>query len=157
MAEVRIEWDPAAIEAWARGGGQPAQALDRAATAVLQEMKRLCPVSKVQPVYATKGATVPGGKRLAGDFPLRPSGYLRRSCRKGLEVDGSIIIGPSADYGIYVEQGTPPHAIDSHGPWPLRNRATGQCFGRHVNHPGTKAQPFIVRSLDVLGGQVIRL
>lgn len=153
VAEVRIEWDEAAVTAWVRNPtAAPARALDRAASKVLQNMKRLCPVSKVQPVYATKGKTVKGGSRYAGDFPLRPSGYLRRSCRKQLEADGSQIIGPTAPYGLYVNNGTPAHPIDSLGDYPLRNRATGQVFGRHVNHPGTKAQPFIVESLAVLSG-----
>ena len=99
---------------------------------------------------------VPGGRRLAGDFPLRPSGYLRSSCRRDREADGSYIIGPTADYALYVNNGTPPHGIDSLGPWPLRNRATGQVFGRHVNHPGTPAQPFIVQSLMAIAGEVVR-
>lgn len=160
--EVRIEWDPAAVTAWVRApGGTPAQKLDRAASKVLQEMKRRCPVSKLPQVRGaggrfvsvTKtGATVAGGTRYAGDFPLQPSGYLRRSCRKMLEADGSQIIGPTAKYGLWVNNGTPPHPIDSLGPWPLRNRATGQVFGRHVNHPGTSPNPFIVESLSVLSG-----
>jgi hypothetical protein len=154
--EVRIDWDPGAVTAWVRSpGGQPAQILDRAASRVLQEMKRRCPVSKVQPVYATKGKTVKGGTRYAGDFPLRPSGYLRRSCRKQLEPDASQIIGPTAPYGLYVNNGTPPHIIRSTGPWPLRNRATGQVFGRVVNHPGTKPNPFITESLSVLTGTLL--
>lgn len=51
---------------------------------------------------------------------------------------------------IYVEYGTGPHWIISHGyaagrryPWPLRNRRTGEVFGPVVWHPGTPAQPFI--------------
>ena len=153
MAEVRIVWDEAAVTAWVRNPtASPALALDRAASKVLQEMKRRCPVSKVQPVYATKGKTVKGGTRYAGDFPLRPSGYLRRSCRKLLEPDGSQIIGPTAPYGLYVNNGTPAHVINSTGPWPLRNRATGAVFGRTVHHPGTKPDPFITESLSILSG-----
>jgi len=156
VAEVTIVWDEAAVTAWVRNPtASPALALDRAASKVLQEMKRRCPVSKVQPVYASGGATVKGGSRFAGDFPLQPSGYLRRSCRKQLEPDGSQIIGPTASYGIYVNNGTPAHSIDSTGTWPLRNRATGQVFGPHVNHPGTKPQPFIVESLSVLSGLLL--
>lgn len=155
-------WDQAAVTAWVRNpAAAPARALDRAASKVLQEMKRRCPVSKLPRlrdssgrfVSPTKtGATVKGGTRYAGDFPLQPSGYLRRSCRKQLEADGSQIIGPTAKYGLWVNNGTPPHPIDSTGAWPLRNRATGQVFGRHVNHPGTKPNPFIVESLGVLSG-----
>lgn len=60
---------------------------------VLQEMKVRAPVSPVYPVYARKGATVAGGRRLVGDFPLQPSGYLRSNCRRLREPDG---VMPSA-------------------------------------------------------------
>lgn len=39
------------------------------------------------------------------------------------------------------EFGSSPHVIRSKGPWPLRNRRTGQVFGRVVNHPGTAPNP----------------
>jgi len=165
VAEVRIVWDEAAVTAWVSNPtAAPARALDRAASKVLQEMKRRCPVSKLPQirgaggrfVSVTKtGATVKGGTRYAGDFPLQPSGYLRRSCRKQLEADGSQIIGPTAKYGIYVQNGTPAHVINSTGPWPLRNRATGAVFGRTVHHPGTKPNPFITESLSVLSGLLL--
>src|SRR5437868_4667850 len=106
---------------------------------VLQEMKARAPVSPVHPVYARKGATVAGGRRLAGDFPLRPSGYLRSSCRRLREADGGYIIGPTAPYSLYVNNGTPPHIIESTRPWPLRNRATGQVVGRVVPPPRHQA------------------
>jgi hypothetical protein len=48
-----------------------------------------------------------------------------------------------APLGLFAEVGTKPHVIESHGDYPLRNRETGQVFGRRVNHPGTKAQPHI--------------
>jgi hypothetical protein len=38
-----------------------------------------------------------GRKRLVGDFPLPPSGYLRSSCRRLREPDGRYIIGPTTD------------------------------------------------------------
>jgi hypothetical protein len=47
------------------------------------------------------------------------------------------------DYAAVVEVGGAPHRIASHGPWPLRNRETGQVFGPVVNHPGTPAQPYL--------------
>jgi hypothetical protein len=40
------------------------------------------------------------------------------------------------DHWQYIEYGTQPHTIRSHGPWPLRNRKTGQVFGHTVHHPG---------------------
>lgn len=54
---------------------------------------------------------------------------------------GVVIVG--TDHWAAVEYGTPPHAIDSHGPWSLHNDETGDYFGPHVWHPGTEAQPFM--------------
>jgi len=174
--QVEIVFDSAAIRAWADEGIQPLAALDRAAALVTQNMKRLCPVSPTQAVYAypvplgcstgpphagrpiarPSGAAV-SRLRYQGDLPLRPSGYLRNSIQAFREAPGSVIIGPTAPYGRYVNDGTPPHGIDSTGPWPLRNRATGQVFGRHVNHPGTRATHFVERSVEILSGVVIRV
>ncbi len=52
------------------------------------------------------------------------------------------------NYAVHVEFGTTPHIITSKGPWPLRNKETGQVFGRIVFHPGTRAQPFLRPSAD---------
>ena len=156
VADVRIIIDQGAITLLARDDANVAAAMEYLSGKVLLEMKARAPVSPVQPVYARKGATVAGGRRYAGDFPLRPSGYLRSSCRRLREADGGYITGPTAPYSLYVNNGTPPHVIESTGPWPLRNRATGQVFGRIVHHPGTSPQPFIVESLQAIAGAVVR-
>lgn len=103
---------------------------------VTQDAKRRCPVS-------------PSG---SGDHS---SGHLRSSIdwdlsrdEEGLHAD----IGTTVDYALYVEFGTKPHIIESHGPYPLRNRKTGQVFGRRVRHPGTTAQPFLRPALDSIRG-----
>jgi hypothetical protein len=138
--------------------------LDRHAAFLTQRMKYHCPVSPVFPTYA---APVPVGystgqvyqrrnaglaryggpersrRRLLGDLPLRPSGYLRNSVHARRVAPGEILIGSAVSYAAYVNEGTRPHVIRSHGPWPLRNRATGQVFGPVVNHPGTPAFHFI--------------
>jgi hypothetical protein len=57
------------------------------------------------------------------------------------ETTGRVFVG--TDHWAAVEYGTRPHLIRSTGPWPLRNRETGQQFGRVVHHPGTPAQPFM--------------
>jgi hypothetical protein len=154
VAEVTITFDEAVIAGLAKNT-DVAAVMDMLAGRVLSAQKARCPVSPVQPVYASGGATVAGGTRYAGDFPLRPSGYLRSSCRALREPDGSVIIGPTAPYGIWVNNGTPPHVIESHGPWPLRNRATGQVFGPIVHHPGTRPQPFITDSLSAIAGAIV--
>jgi len=147
-ASIRVVFDQAAIKAMAGSAGVQA-ALDQVAGRAVNAVKRAAPVSKVQPIYATRGATVPGGTRHAGDAPLRPSGYLRSSVH-AFRVGHDRIIGPTADYGGFVVEGTPAHSIDSTGPWPLRNRATGQVFGPHVNHPGTQANDFITRGMETM-------
>lgn len=51
--------------------------------------------------------------------------------------------GPGLEYWADQEYGTDPHVIESTGDWPLRNKETGQVFGRRVNHPGNAAQPYL--------------
>ncbi len=151
--EVRIVFDQGAITLLATDDVNVIAAMECLSGKMLLEMKARCPVSPVHPVYASLGRTVAGGRRLAGDFPLRPGGYLRSSCRRLREPDGGYIVGPTADYALYVNNGTPPHVITPHGPCPLRNRATGQVFGRVVHHFGTSPQPFIVESLQAIAGR----
>jgi hypothetical protein len=145
---IVIKFDSAAIRAMAGSPGVQA-GMDRLAGLAVNAVKREAPVSKVQPIYATRGATVPGGTRHAGDAPLRPSGYLRSSVH-AFRLGDDRLIGPVAPYGGFVVEGTPAHSIDSTGPWPLRNRATGQVFGPHVNHPGTAPNDFITRGVQTV-------
>ena len=56
------------------------------------------------------------------------------------------------DYAAVVELGGRPHEIRSHGDYPLRNRETGQVFGRVVHHPGTPAQPYLRPGVMSIGG-----
>jgi hypothetical protein len=151
MTDARVVLDDAAIRLLVDAPSVRA-AMSRVSAELVREMKRRCPVSKQVPVYAIAAARAEGRKHRrdrvanpvahAGDFPLRPSGYLRSSIRAVQLGDGSILIGPHAKYAEYVVRGTIPHEIVSHGPWPLRNRETGRVFGPHVHHPGTRAVPF---------------
>ena len=56
------------------------------------------------------------------------------------------------NYAAVVELGGRPHEIRSHGDYPLRNRETGQVFGRVVHHPGTPAQPYLRPGVMSIGG-----
>jgi hypothetical protein len=107
--------------------------LDRVAADAVRTMKFLCPVSPVG--------------------PLHRSGNLRSSIHAFRQPDGDVLVGPTADYAEYVEYDTRPHLITSHGPWPLRNRETGQVFGRVVHHPGTRGQHFIQKTADSFEGR----
>lgn len=87
---------------------------DAITAAVQADAKRLCPVK---------------------------TGETRRSIHR-FKAGGTwyVVVGGSWEY---IEYPTRPHIIRSHGPWPLRNRETGQVFGPVVHHPGTRAQPFM--------------
>jgi HK97 gp10 family phage protein len=87
------------------------------------------------------------------------TGNLRESI--GIKVlSDRVIIGPDAvqaPYAIYVEEGTKPHLIKPKSPGgTLRFVIDGQVvYAKSVQHPGTKAQPFIVPAfmawVDTLG------
>jgi hypothetical protein len=125
MADVEIYWDDAAV-ALIPADPSVLALMDRTAGRLVLAMKREAPVSPV-----------------GGDHD---SGNLRRSVHSFRQGDGSILIGPTADYAHFVVEGTVPHEIRSHGPWPLRNRETGQVFGPRVKHPGTRPNDFITRA-----------
>jgi hypothetical protein len=120
MAGVRVQFDEHAIRLLAEDPAVRA-AMDRTSAQIVNEMKRRCPVSPVGSGHE--------------------SGHLRSSIHAFRQGDG-ILIGPTASYARYVVEGTPPHIIRSHGPWPLRDEH-GHVFGRVVHHPGTRAQPFV--------------
>lgn len=128
--------DPAIARLLNSEDGPVARMLVEKGQQVTQEAKRLCPVSP----------------RGSGDHR---SGHLRSSIGWDLKRDGEGLhaeIGTDVDYGLYVEVGTKPHVIRSTGPWPLRNRRTGQTFGQVVHHPGTRAQPYLRPALDSIRG-----
>jgi hypothetical protein len=69
---------------------------------------------------------------------------------------------PKAVYAPMVEFGTRPHVIEAKNASVLANKKTGQFFGKRVNHPGTKANPFMERivaaaqpDIDALFGQAL--
>jgi len=82
---------------------------------------------------------------------------MKRGCPKdtwelhnslGMAIRGNVArIGSTLDRSVFTEMGTKPHIIRSHGNYPLRNKATGEVFGRVVHHPGTPAEPFMRRAL----------
>lgn len=146
--DVHVVWDEAAVRLFAADPhGAVARAMDQLADGVVFSMKFRCPVSPVG--------------------PLHKSGELRASIQKFRQPDGSYLVGPTKTVGPpwgaprflgpMIEQGTYPHEIRSHGPWPLRNRETGDVFGRVVHHPGTRPQPFIAPAVHDLAGVVLHL
>lgn len=112
---------PRAIAAWERDVGP----------ALLAEIKRRAPVS----------ATENGGR-------LRDSIQMsRRSSLGGVEARFT----SSAPYARFVEEGTGPHRIEPRQALALHWSSKGQdMFARSVNHPGTKANPFVQAAITAL-------
>lgn len=126
--------------------GLPAvhDSMDRAAAVVAGGQKRRIPVS-------------------ADGSYGRPPGYAQACIHveRGRDAEGPYRdVGSDAEtpdgypYPLGLELGTPPHVIESHGDYPLRNRRTGQVFGRRVNHPGTQPYPWCRAALQDLVGRV---
>lgn len=64
---------------------------------------------------------------------------------------------PKATYAPYVEFGTAPHVIRTVRARVLANKDTGQVFGPVVNHPGTKANPFMERIVAAAQSDITEL
>lgn len=136
-----IRWNDRELQELLTGPDGPvARDLQRRGQIGAQTAKRLCPVS-------------PGGSHGRG------SGYTRSSIGwdigrddRGLFVDvyATARTPEGISIGILLEYGTAPHTITSHGDYPLRNRRTGQVFGRTVQHPGTAPQPFLRPALTAM-------
>ncbi len=76
------------------------------------------------------------------------AGHLRDSLMVKVE-PGRIIIGPTADYAPFVEFGTKPHKISAKNKKALTFFVNGKKVTvRSVNHPGTRAQPFVRPAFD---------
>lgn len=148
--EIRVVIHPEGIRMLA-ASPQVKAALGRLAADAVRSMKRHAPVSPS--VYRQD----PRGYHRPGDYPLPPSGFLRRSINAFEQPDGSVRVGPTASYAGYVNDGTRPHLIVSHGPWPLRSPATGAVFGRVVHHPGTRGSHFLERTVADLRGREYRV
>jgi hypothetical protein len=74
------------------------------------------------------------------------TGDLLDSIRVQHTADESrVLVG--TDHWAPTEYGSRPHIIRSTGPWPLRNRETGEVFGPSVRHPGTPEQAFMRPSI----------
>lgn len=68
---------------------------------------------------------------------------------------GSDATSPTgAPYPLFLELGTRPHVIRSHGNYPLRDH-DGNVFGREVNHPGTRPYPWCRAALADLAGRTL--
>lgn len=75
-------------------------------------------------------------------------GNLRQSISSRMTGTASGVVEVNASYALFVHEGTRPHTIRVQNRRVLANKRTGQIFGRTVNHPGTRANPFLQRAVD---------
>ncbi|CUU80055.1 HK97 gp10 family phage protein [Campylobacter hyointestinalis] len=90
--------------------------------------------------------------------------YKTGNLKKDIQVisvnDKSVTIGNTklAPYAKFVYFGTKPHIIKVKKAKALANKKSGLVFGKKVNHPGTKANPYLKNALDsyIKGGGFTR-
>lgn len=119
----RTRLDRAALSRTIRGASR--NELDAAARRVLNRARVLAPVDTGR---------------------LRAS--IRIESRRTLTLRTIYTIGSDVSYAPYVNDGTRPHKIRPKTKKALRFRVGGKTvFAAVVNHPGTKANPFLDRAL----------
>lgn len=93
-------------------------------------------------------------KNASGTIVKVRTGNLRASTHSAIEIRGLTLVGAvisDASYALAVHEGTGPHEI-------LPSRAgvlawkgpSGPVFARSVQHPGTKARPFLTDALSAV-------
>jgi HK97 gp10 family phage protein len=82
------------------------------------------------------------------------NGRLKGSISREVKRDVAIV-GTNVEYAPHVEYGTRPHVITVKNARVLSDGK--QIFGRSVNHPGTKAQPFMRPAVDKNRKNLIKL
>lgn len=119
----RTRLDRAALSRTIRGASR--NELDAAARRVMNRAKVLAPVDTGR---------------------LRAS--IRIESRRTLTLRTIYTIGSDVSYAPYVNDGTRPHKIRPKAKKALKFRVGGKTvFAAVVNHPGTKANPFLDRAL----------
>lgn len=96
------------------------------------------------------------GASLAGQSG--PQLYQTHFRTESIDADiGWIIrVGAAKSYAYFVHQGTHPHEIVASGKsalhffWPKAPGGAGWAFYKHVNHPGTRPQPWLWESANIV-------
>lgn len=86
------------------------------------------------------------------------TGRLRSSIRadppRVFSLRGSVKVGSDVEYAGFVNDGTAPHVIRPRTKQVLRFRVGGRIvYAKVVNHPGTRANPFLDRALREVAAQ----
>ena len=123
----------------------------------IQNIEKLAAAFKKAPALATAQfdkAIERTARKIEGDAkraaPVNKGsggGTLRQSISSRMTGKARAVVESKAKYSAYVDQGTKPHIIRVRNARVLANRRTGRFFGRVVNHPGTKANPYFSQSL----------
>lgn len=109
---------------------------------------------------ALKRALVRGSQRVVStakrnlrDNNSVRTGLLRRSITKEVKVEAlevSARVGTNVEYSSYVETGTKAHKIAPRNKSVLKFKIGGVwVFAKQVNHPGSKAKPYLVPALNI--------
>ena len=85
-------------------------------------------------------------KRAKSDAPYK-TGFLRSSINYGK--DKNVFVRAEAKYAPYLEYGTKSHTIKAKNKKVLYNSFSKTFFGKEVQHPGTKAQPFFYENARI--------
>ena len=115
------------------------------------EMAKAFPVEVDKTIDATMREAATKG--YAWMYPITPvkTGELRASLFSRQTSPYQMEIGATAPHAIFVHQGTRPHEI-----LPVRAKAlrfmigNRVVFAKRVWHPGTRAQPFVKKTVDRL-------
>lgn len=131
-------------------------------TIKLQNAKEIQAKLRKMPVEMTKQLDIAVRRTLAKVIELTikeapvnkqaGGGNLRQSIMSNMSgvARGKLEVG--SQYGVFVHEGTRPHTITTKRG--LANKRTGQFFGKKVNHPGTKPNPFLQRAVENATGEV---
>lgn len=125
---------------------------------VLRPMVKRNMTPKVQRAVTAVKAAAPvdkqgGGGRLKSSIVMRARDGGGRFTSQDPQNPAvcSYEVAVQVPYASHVIHGTRAHPIASRGPWPLRNRKTGQVFGPRVMHPGTRPNDFVTRGMKASG------
>jgi len=82
---------------------------------------------------------------------LKTRGTLKRNIRVFSATSSEVKIGNTAEvkYAKFVHFGTKPYVIKPKNKKALANKKAGIIFGKKVNHPGIKANPYLLNAWNI--------
>lgn len=111
---------------------------------------------------AIQGALLKVAHRIR-DRAIDEAPYVTGALKKSITVSESkdkVVIwagGGGAPYAPYVHEGTRPHVIKPKKKKALFDIKRGIFFGKRVNHPGQKPNPYLLRAAKKTAGDIDRL